>query len=59
MLARCMSMRLRRLAVTVVGCGLALATLPPLNDQGCSVNRLVAGLLPSRAAGTVGAVADC
>ena len=33
--------------------------LPALSDTGCSLRRLVAGLLPAQAAGTRGSVADC
>ena len=33
--------------------------LPALSDTGCSLRRLVAGLLPARAAGTRSAAADC
>ena len=42
-----------------VDVGVGATRLPPLNDHGCSLLRLVAGLLPAKAAGTVGAVADC
>ena len=33
--------------------------LPALSDAGCSLRRLVAGLLPAQATGTRGSVADC
>jgi hypothetical protein len=38
---------------------LGATPLPPLSDAGCSVLSLVASLLPSKAAGTLGAVAYC
>jgi hypothetical protein len=34
-------------------------SLPALSDTGCTLRRLVAGLLPAAAAGTRGTVADC
>ena len=42
-----------------VGVSVGTDQLPALSDQSCSVLRLVAGLLPARAAGTVGAVTYC